>query len=148
MARPPSIQVKALAVLRHEHRLFVFRFHDVTRGDFYRPVGGTVEFGETALEAVHREVREELGADLDDVRLWEVIENRFEFEGSPGHEIVFLYSARFRDPRFYEPRTFALTETNGIVYEASWMDVADFVSDRRRLVPEWLLEALASSGAS
>jgi ADP-ribose pyrophosphatase YjhB (NUDIX family) len=36
---------------------------------FHRPLGGHVEFGEYALNRVHRELREEIGQALTGVRL-------------------------------------------------------------------------------
>ena len=64
---------------------------------FHRLIGGGVEHGETALEAVRREVREELGATLLDAELLGVLENIFELDGEPGHEVVFVHTGRL-DP--------------------------------------------------
>ena len=69
---------------------------------FHRPLGGHVEFGEYALDAVQREFLEEIGQALIDVRLAGVVENIFEWGGATQHEIVFLFTAAFADETAYE----------------------------------------------
>jgi 8-oxo-dGTP pyrophosphatase MutT (NUDIX family) len=69
---------------------------------FQRPLGGHVEFGEYALETVHREFREELGRELTDVRLLGVLENIFGWQGGTQHEVVFIFSAAFAAADAYE----------------------------------------------
>jgi ADP-ribose pyrophosphatase YjhB (NUDIX family) len=50
---------------------------------------------------VAREIREELGAEIADIRFLGVIENIFTYAGSKGHEIMLFYSARLVEERFY-----------------------------------------------
>ena len=69
---------------------------------FHRPLGGHVEFGEYALDTVHREFREEIGQALTEVRLAGVLENIFVWGGATKHEIVFVFTARFADGAAYE----------------------------------------------
>ncbi|WP_460164643.1 NUDIX domain-containing protein [Pseudomonas sp. S2_F03] len=53
-----------------------------------------MEFGETSAQAIVREVQEELGLAITDVRLLGTLENIFTYAGRPGHEIVQVYDAR------------------------------------------------------
>jgi ADP-ribose pyrophosphatase YjhB (NUDIX family) len=69
---------------------------------FHRPLGGHVEFGEYALDTVHREFREEIGQALTGVRLADVLENIFEWEGATQHEIVFIFTAALADESAYD----------------------------------------------
>ena len=69
---------------------------------FHRPLGGNVEFGEYALDTVHREFGEEIGQALTAVQLAGVLENIFEWDGSRQHEIVFVFAAAFADEAAYE----------------------------------------------
>ena len=69
---------------------------------FFRLLGGGVEFGETAAQAVRRELIEELGAELTNVEPLAIQENIFDFFGRPHHEIAFLFTAELVDPSFYE----------------------------------------------
>ena len=69
---------------------------------FHRPLGGHVEFGEYALDTVHREFQEEIGQALTGVRLAGVLENIFQWDGTTQHEIVFIFTAAFADEAAYE----------------------------------------------
>ena len=69
---------------------------------FHRPLGGHVEFGEYALDTVHREFGEEIGQALTTVQLARVLENIFQWGGSRQHEIVFIFTAAFADEAAYE----------------------------------------------
>ena len=65
---------------------------DHVKGEaFHRAIGGGIEFGETAEAALRREFVEELGVTLSTVKLLAVVENIFEYEGNPGHEIAHVF---------------------------------------------------------
>lgn len=85
---------------------------------FHRLIGGGVEFGETHLEAIRREVDEELGARILDLRLLTVLESIFRVDGEPGHEIVFLYTGRLDPPPAEHGAT--LTESDGSTMPVVW----------------------------
>jgi 8-oxo-dGTP pyrophosphatase MutT (NUDIX family) len=71
---------------------------DSVKGErFHRAIGGGIEFGETAEVAVRREFVEELAVRLDRVELLGVIENIFEYEGRPGHEIAHVFGVTSSD---------------------------------------------------
>jgi len=59
---------------------------------FLRAIGGGIEFGERAEDALRREFMEELGVRLDAVDLLGVRENLFEYEGRRGHEIAHIFA--------------------------------------------------------
>jgi ADP-ribose pyrophosphatase YjhB (NUDIX family) len=94
--------VKAMAVIRRpaDGSLLVSEHADPAL--FHRPLGGHVEFGEYALDTIHRELHEEIGQSLARVRLLGVLENILPWGAGIEHEIVFLYAAAFRDPAAYE----------------------------------------------
>jgi ADP-ribose pyrophosphatase YjhB (NUDIX family) len=73
------------------------------RGRLYqRPPGGSVEFGERAADAIRRELREELGAELYDLESKGVLENVFRLGDESRHEIVFVFAARLDHDSDYE----------------------------------------------
>jgi ADP-ribose pyrophosphatase YjhB (NUDIX family) len=80
---------------------------------FHRPLGGHVEFGEYALDTVHREFGEEIGQALTAVQLTGVLENIFEWGGSRQHEIVFVFAAAFADEAGYEIGEQAILDARG-----------------------------------
>lgn len=71
-------------------------------GVFHRPLGGHVEFSEYAADAARRELREEIGQELADLRLAGVLENIYGWQGGTEHEIVFVFTAALADDSAYE----------------------------------------------
>lgn len=138
---PPYPRALVLGLFEHEGRILVFEGRDPRRDlVFYRPLGGGIEFGEHSREALVREVREELGLQAEALDLVGVMENLFTHQGRQGHEIVFVYHARFTDPAVYEG---PVPYTDRPESHAVWVPVADFVEGRRVLFPEGLSGLLA-----
>lgn len=123
----PRIRVKALAVLcnaAQSHHL-VIRWHDAAKGeDFHRLLGGGVEPGERSEAAVVREIAEELGATLLEPVLVGVLENIFEFEGEPGHEVVFVYAGHLAEGD-HVPQEGATYADNGVPMRVEWRPLDD-----------------------
>jgi 8-oxo-dGTP pyrophosphatase MutT (NUDIX family) len=78
--------------MRHGFVLVLDGIDGVKGEVFYRAIGGGIEFGETAEAALRREFAEELGVTLGTAALLEVIENIFEYEGNPAHEIAHVFA--------------------------------------------------------
>ena len=134
-----QIKVKALAWLEDKGELFVLKLSDSVKGDeYYRAIGGTVEFGELTEEALLREVKEELNTGVIINGEPMILENLFVCDGEPGHEIDYLYPCKFPDPTFYERKEYNLFDF-GQELSAMWVPVGEFLNGSRRLVPEELL---------
>jgi ADP-ribose pyrophosphatase YjhB (NUDIX family) len=137
MWRVGMIRVVAICVFRDGNRILVTEGVDPVKGDRYaRPLGGGVEVGERSAEAVVREVREEIGAEVEGLRLLGVLENVFTLAGRPGHEVVFVYEGRFMDGGLYEFEEIEMREA-GWATPAVWRGVGSF-GEGCRLVPEGL----------
>ena len=133
----------ALCVIRRHGNLLVFEGYDTVKKDhFYRPLGGTIEFGERSSVTAAREMAEELNAEIRNVRWLGVLENIFTVHGQPGHEIVMLYEADFVDKTMYERSPIWGQEDDGSPIKAVWKPLDDFKVGRGRLVPEGLLAIL------
>ncbi|MFG0330125.1 MAG: NUDIX hydrolase [Phycisphaerales bacterium] len=141
----------ALGVIRRERdgAMLVSRGHDEATGEeFFRPLGGAVEFQESSAEALRREFLEEIDATLDGVRLLGVLENIFTYHGKPKHEIVFVYEARFADRRLYERESFEVIEGGGPWRTAVWRPVDSFEAEgAAALYPQGLRELLRRSAS-
>ncbi|WP_413353479.1 tetratricopeptide repeat protein [Microbacterium sp. 1P06AB] len=91
----PRIRVIAVAVVVRDGYVLGELYPATTeRPAFLRAPGGGVEPGEGADAAVRRELAEELGASVTESRLLGVIENIFDNEGRPGHEIAYVFAVR------------------------------------------------------
>lgn len=113
MADNGHIRVKAMVILPSAdgtaHAVSRLRPTAENPDGYDRLIGGHVEPGETAREALNREVLEELGVPLAEARLLDVLENIYRINGRLGHEVVFVYAGRLADPTVIPPdgRTFA-----------------------------------------
>lgn len=137
----------AICVFRHEGRILAVRGHDPYRqGAYLRPVGGGIEFGESGAQTLAREVKEELGADIADVRFIGTLENRFRVGEEPRHEIVLVFDARFTDASFYAREVLRGKESDGTEFSAVWVNPAEMKADTP-LYPEGLIALLAADQA-
>ncbi len=140
-----KIRVIVICVFRIGDKILVFEQFDGSKGmPYYRPLGGGVEFGETTEQALKREIREEIGEEITDLKLLTVLESLFTVDGKPGHEIVYVYDGRFIDESAYERDSFTVTEETETV-RASWRRLG-FFNDYHRLVPEALVPLLRPKG--
>ena len=120
-----QIRHVAICVFRDRNRILVAPgYDDVKNERFFRPLGGAVEFGEAAEEALRREIREELGLEIQNVVRLGIVENRFEYRGQPGHEVVFVFNASFVDAGVYSARTLPIREP-GWDGPAEWLVLSD-----------------------
>lgn len=134
------IRAVVLGLIQDGSRLFVSEgFDPVKQDSFYRALGGGVEFGETSLDALKREFREELQAELTNIHYLCCLENLFTFNGKPGHELVQLYRCNFVDPSFYQQEQISFVDS-GQSYVASWIERHRFQSGELRLVPPECLQ--------
>ncbi len=135
----PHIRNIAVGLPSKEHCLLVSEGVDTVRElEFFRALGGGIEFGESAEAALRREFREEFGCHLERVELLGVIENIFEYEATPGHEIVHVFtvdSAALLDvPLDAELRV--LDEGSAV----RWVPVEDLGQGQRPLFPSGALQ--------
>lgn len=139
----PLIRPKVVCVFRRGGELLLIPGHDrVTDRPYYVPPGGGVEFGEHSSDAIRREVREELGAEINRPQLLSVLESVFSYNGLDEHEIVFVYSADFEDPALYRAERLSGVESNGVEFTAEWVELNTIGSHEGALFPEGLLGLL------
>lgn len=136
------LRAVALGVLWRSGSLLVCEGSDpITNENYFRPLGGGILFGERGGDALRREFREELGAEIELRRHLGTLENLFTYAGKPGHEICLIYEAGLRDTTLYLRERLPATETDGAPFVAVWKPVVDFVKGER-LYPDGLLDLL------
>ena len=133
-----AIRAIAVAVIRKGDAVLVQHGVDpLSGGRFYRLPGGGIEHGERAVDALRREFREELGAELVAPMLLTVIENIFAHADERWHEIVFVFETRLANPALYEQVRFVIEETSTRA-DGSWKTAADFTRTTPLYPPELL----------
>ncbi|WP_211750045.1 NUDIX domain-containing protein [Paenibacillus sp. Marseille-Q4541] len=110
---------------------------------YYRPIGGTIEFGENSTQTLIRELREELNQEVEEPILISVIENIFGVGKEIGHEIDFIYEVRFKDRSQYDREEIDGKE-GAAEYKATWKPIQYFLETREqvKLIPDGLLQLL------
>lgn len=89
-----KLNVRAAGVMIHNHKILV---HRNINFDHYALIGGRVEIGENSADTIKREIKEELGKDVEVTGYISTIENFFEAKGSKYHEIMFVHKIEFTD---------------------------------------------------
>lgn len=96
-----TIRVKSMLLLPHPdgERHLVSRLESTPENPhgYHRLIGGSIEPGESAEEAAHRELDEELGATVTQLTRLDVVENIYRIRGQIGHEIVFVFAGLLAD---------------------------------------------------
>ncbi len=142
MHKSARIRLIALGLITDGDRIFLSQGYDpVKKTDFYRAMGGGVEFGETSLVALQREFQEEIQAELNNIQYLGCLENIFTYNGQPGHEIIQLYQCDFIDSKFYQLEKLAFKEGKREKI-ALWVDINHAKSGKLRIVPEQFLDYL------
>ena len=138
------IRPLAICLFRHNDCILVAEGYDpVKKESFYRPLGGGIEFGEHSEQTIRREILEEIGAEVCELKYLGTLENIFVFNGTPGHEIVQVYNGSLRDTRLYEQTVIVGQEVdiNGS-FRAVWKRIDEFGEGKSILYPTGLLEIL------
>lgn len=139
---PRHVRPVALCALEHKGHYLVFKAWDaVKRRYFARFPGGGIEYGESADEGLRREMREELDTELEGVRLLGTMENIFTFEGQPGHEVVFVFSARALNPAVYSGEL-SFAQDDGGPVPLFWLTREQLSTPDPELVPPGILDLL------
>ena len=132
-----KIRIKALCLFVHDDKVLAGKGGDRTTGEeFYRLLGGTVDFQERSEEAIRREIREELECEIENLTLLEVLENIFTFEGQYGHEITFLFKGDLGNRSFYDQDKIHIVE-NDYEFDALWIPIREVLEGKAVLYPEY-----------
>ena len=138
------IRPLAICIFRKNDRILVAEGYDPVKNEhFYRPLGGGIEFGEYSEQTIHRELREEIGAEVCDLKYLGTLENVYVFNGTPGHEIIRIYDGVLKNAELYElPEVIGREMDIDVTFRAVWKPIDEFGEGKSILYPTGLLELL------
>jgi ADP-ribose pyrophosphatase YjhB (NUDIX family) len=138
-----AIRAKVISIFSYDGSILLAKgFDQVTEEYFYCPLGGGVDFGESSSAALVREIREEVQAEICNLKLLGVLENIFTFENQTGHEIVFVYDADFCDKSLYTTQKIHGTESDGSELVADWVDINKVDQIKIPIYPAGIIELI------
>ncbi len=138
-----TIRAVAIGLIRRDDFILVAEVLDddgVREG--WRPLGGGVEFMESAADALRREIREELQSEVAIEGAPIICENLYNHCGTPGHEIIFAFPVRLLNESVYGKNKFIFFEDSGLPINAEWIALPRFKNGDETLFPRVLVDYL------
>lgn len=124
------IRVKAIGLMWNGARLLAAEvYSDSGELKGVRPLGGSLEFGETWQAALKREFLEELDLEVQIDGPPLVLENIYQHEGQLGHEIIFAADVSIGSGQVLPDAPICFQEDNGVSCIARWCDLGDLDGD-------------------
>ena len=112
------LNYRVSAIFRNGDKILLH--HDLNSIHYTLP-GGRVKEGETTVEALKREVTEEMGQNIKILKPVSFMENLFTMDGKKYHEILLTYEIEFLDKTMYEKQKMNTIEKNKDL-ELIWFD--------------------------
>ena len=146
--RPPNtIRGKVIGIAKQNNHILVCEVlndEGILKG--WVPLGGGIEFGETAQHALKREIQEEIGSTIQVIGHPSVFENIFDHHGTKGHEIIFAFPITLDRKEIYSRRRFQISEHRGSTHWVEWVPIERFQRQEALLFPNGILERLQDFG--
>ena len=138
-----EIREAALCLIRHQNAFLVAEIRDPETGTvLHRPPGGGVERGESPIDAVRRELYEELGVTLTAVRELGTLDHIWFWKGREIRERAWLFAASSTDDvRLSHGETPDVVEAKGQRIKTTWRPIED-TKDLPPLCPPLLIDFL------
>lgn len=132
-----EIRLIVLGIVKKGNKLLVNKGYDkVTNKEFYRCIGGGIEFLENSKDALKREFKEELNIDIEVGEFLGIAENIFTFNGKNAHELILFYNVFIKDED-YKEKYIIDGEVN-----AFWIDINKFQNKELIIYPEQIFRYL------
>lgn len=131
-----------ICIFRNDDKILACLGKDnVKQTEFYRPLGGMIEFGEYSKDALVREITEEISEEITNIKYIGTLENIFTYNGKAHHEIVIVYDAEFVNKSIYQLDEIEVNEAD-IWYNAYWLKIEDCRKGKYLVYPDGLLDLL------
>jgi len=131
-----NIQCVTHGLILNQSKILVYEVEDkIKKKSFFRLIGGHIEFGESASEALKREFIEEINQEIQIVRKLDVFENIFTYKGDSQHEFVSLFEVKFLNKDMYKKNNIIGHEGPNRKFYAQWIDFSEFQDNQKVLYP-------------
>ena len=110
---------------------------DTTCG--YAPYKSTV----SSLRLISRSDQMELSSEIENLKLLDVVQNIFEYDGKKGHQICFVYTGNLTNKSVFEKEIIHVVEP-AYEAEAVWVPVKEILESKIPVYPQVDLKPLAS----
>lgn len=142
--------MKARVIVVHDGKVLLERRVGPKGRAYVRPLGGNIEFGERGHDTVTREMTEETGLHLTNVRYLGCLEDVGSTKDGSWHEICLLYQADLHESNAYTQQSVRVQEGGQRAYSAYWIPIDHLRAtdeapwDIRPLgLHDWVTQALA-----
>lgn len=128
-----EIRPIVLGVVRKGNKLLVSKGYDKSKNqEFYRCLGGGIEFLERSEDALKREFKEEINIEIEIGDFLGISENIFNYKGKDAHELILFYETYINDKDYQQK--YDLVDDD-IETEAVWVDIDKFKNKELILYP-------------
>ena len=140
MDKYKEIRPIVLGVVKKDNKILVSKGYDeVKHEEFYRSLGGGIEFLENSKEALKREFKEELNIDIKIGKFLGISENIFTYNGKQAHELILFYDVYIED-KDYKEKYHIIDENQET--DAIWIDIDKFKNKELKIYPEQMFKYL------
>lgn len=136
---PYRFNYRIVGIAMHGDRVLLHRAPEEL---FWTFPGGRAELGEPAEATLRREMREELRAEIEVVRLLWLVENFFPYDGRRYHEIALYFLMRFPPSHPHLARTGPFHDAEGERLIFQWFPLQTDALTALPLLPSFLPAAL------
>ena len=102
--------------------------------------GGRVQEGEDSIEAIQREIQEEMGLETIYVKPVVIIENFFEMKQKNYHEILIVHELKFKDKESYNKKIEPIEEHKKEFLKFEWKNINEL--DKNNFLPKSLVKTI------
>ena len=136
MENKGQTRIKSMCLLVDEdRRILLGKGYDRVKNEhFYRVLGGSLNFGESAEECVRREIREELNCEIENLEALETINNEFVYNGKEGHETVHLFKGNVSNKGLEKKKKVRIIE-DAYEFDAEWVSIKNVFEKKATLYP-------------
>lgn len=132
------LNFRVSAVIKKGDKILV---HHTIGSEHFTLPGGRVKEGESSIEAIKREIKEELNIETEYIRAVSIIENFFEMKGKQYHEILMTHELKFKEEEIYNKESYEPAEIDKKdKLEFFWIKVKDI--EQMNFVPNAMKEIL------